>query len=64
VGGVLLECVDSDEDEVKGFCTTLYTLLTGGDKLAESAEQDSARLLDSPVQLSTKLKVEGEIDHS
>ena len=63
VGGVLLECVESDEDEVKGFCKTLYALLTGADNGGkdESAEQqDSVRLLDAPVQLSTKLKVKGE----
>lgn len=65
VGGVLLECVESNEEEVKGFCETLYALLSGiddggKDGVAELAEQDSARLLDAPVQLSTKLKVEGE----
>lgn len=65
VGGVLLECVQSNEDEVKDFCKTLHALLTGEDRgkegFAESAElQDSTRLLDAPVQLSTKLKVEGK----
>lgn len=66
VGWVLLECVvESDEDEVKGICETLYALLTGGDQggpqFAESAaEQDSTRLLDAPVQLSTRLGVDGE----
>lgn len=64
VGGVLLEyVVESDEDEVKGLCETLYALLTGGGgQVAESAEQDQTRLLEAPVQLSTRLKVDGKRD--
>ena len=74
VGVVLLESVEeSDEDEVKGLCQTLYRLLTtgggggggGADKEngAESVKTENlaaARLLEAPVQLSSKLKVEGE----
>lgn len=63
VGEVLLECVEeSDEDEVKCLCKTLYALLSGEgrEEFAESADQpEAARLLDAPVQLSTKLKVAG-----
>lgn len=65
VGEVLLECiVESDEAGVKGLCHTLYSLLIGEEEgclSVESTEQDngSARLLDAPVQLSSKLQDKG-----
>ena len=65
VGGVLLESiVESDEVGVKGLCETLYSLLIGEEEgvAAESAEHNSgsARLLDAPVQLSSRLQDKGE----
>lgn len=70
MGRVLLESIGStDEEGVKGFCETLYSWLTGGGGGGEEEEEqqwagsgaktEGARLLDAPIQLSTKLKITG-----
>ncbi len=64
VGGFLVESSDNgDEEGARGFCETLYSLLAGGGQAEECLgggdKVEGAKLLDVPVQLSTKLKITG-----
>ena len=68
VGGVLLESTGSDdEQEVRGFCETLYRQVTGGggEEAEEGAESgnkaEGARKLDAPIQLSTRINSTGNL---
>lgn len=64
VGSVLLESLGSDggeEDKVREVCDHLYAVLCGGGSASEDIDSQAAaaKLLDAPVHLATKLKVEG-----
>ena len=63
---VLLESVESSsEEEVKVFCETLYIKLQGQSGYLDSEDvapvsTEKGKLLNAPVQLATKLKIEGK----
>ena len=63
---VLLESVErSSEDEVKVFSETLYSRLRGEGGCLDSDDvaplsSEKGKLLNAPVQLATKLKIEGK----
>lgn len=64
VGGILLESVDDLEEDIRVFCQTLYFMLIGTEGQVEEVGElegrsEGARLLEAPVQLATKLKIEG-----
>ena len=65
MGGVLLESIEStSEREVKVLCETLFSSVFGGhrDGWVESENKEGgAKLLDAPVQLATKLKINGKL---
>lgn len=63
VGEILLDSTGrADEEGIRRFCDVLHRMLHGGGKEVEDAsrgDENVGKLLETPVQLSSKLRIEG-----